>query len=107
MRPHGEVPAGDVAAEGRADAPRAEAAHRDPGPLAVVEHRPVDPRPADVGAGEAHRPPPGDGGDRRSTGRVDLRGAGHLSTPVTTTPRMNARWASRKTTIGTAIVMSD
>ena len=30
----------------------------------------------------------------------------HLSTPVTTTPRMNARWARRKMTIGTAIVSS-
>src|SRR4249919_1066015 len=30
----------------------------------------------------------------------------HLSTPVTTTPRMNARWARKKTTTGTAIVIS-
>ena len=31
---------------------------------------------------------------------------GHFSTPVTTTPRMNARWARKNTTTGTAIVIS-
>ena len=31
---------------------------------------------------------------------------GHLSTPVTTTPRMKARWARKNTTTGTAMVIS-
>jgi hypothetical protein len=30
----------------------------------------------------------------------------HFSTPVITMPRMNARWAKKKTTIGIRIVMS-
>src|SRR5262245_28363640 len=44
--------------------------------------------------------------DPRGGVGVAGRGGGHLSTPVTTTPRMNARCASRNTTIGTTIVMS-
>jgi hypothetical protein len=52
------------------------------------------------------------GGERPSVQRPlpaggRVRVDGHFSTPVTTTPRMNARWARKNTTTGTAIVMSD
>ena len=45
--------------------PVPEAADRHAGPLAVVDHRLVDPRLPDVRAGHADRPPPGDRRDRR------------------------------------------
>ena len=100
-----EVPARGVATERPPDAPRAEAADRDPGPLAVVEHRRVDPRMADVRrtvrrCRVARRRP----GWRPVRGLPAARRSRHFSTPVTTTPRMNARWARKKTTTGTTIV---
>ena len=49
----------------------------------------------DVGQGQAQRTPPGRGRDaHRGRGSKD----GHFSTPVMTTPRMNARWARKKIT---------
>ena len=42
----------------------------------------------------------------RAHGSAADRRGGHLSTPVTTMLRMNERWARKKTTTGTAIVMS-
>src|SRR4029079_12818897 len=69
-----------------------------------VDHRLVDPWPADVGAGHADAALPGDLRDRRPVRLPAL--AAHVSTPVTTMPRMNARWARKKTTIGAAIVIS-
>ena len=96
-----EVPAREVATVRPPDAPRAETADRDPGIGAVVDHRQVDARVAGLGAGQAHRTLPGDARDLRPGPLV-----GHLSTPVTTTPRMNARWARKNTTTGTAIVIS-
>src|SRR6185295_2030761 len=94
-----------------------QAADRHPGELAVVEDRLVHARMADAVARDADAATPRGRGDGRPPGAtVDgatrpvalafaLDGA-HLSTPVTTTPRMNARWANRKMMIGTAIVSS-
>ena len=73
---------------------------------------------ADVIAREADASPPGLSRDRRRVARrprVRQRAlvAGmlaprdrHFSTPVTTTPRMNARWARKKMITGIAIVIS-
>ena len=68
-----EMPARDVASERPPDAARPEPADRHAGPLAVVDHRHVDPRPADVGQGTPIGAPPGDLGDG---GPVDAGPAG-------------------------------
>ena len=39
-------------------------------------------------------------------GQRDPQRIGHFSTPVITMPRMKARWAKKKTTIGMTIVIS-
>jgi len=39
-------------------------------------------------------------------GQCDARRVGHFSTPVITMPRMNARWARKKTIMGITSVMS-
>ena len=73
-----EMPAREVAAVRPPDAPRPEPADRDPGPRAVVDHRQVDPRMAGLGAGQAHRPAPGDGRDvRPGRPRASLVDPGH------------------------------
>src|SRR6185437_4593203 len=113
-----EMPARDIAAIGRPDAAAAEAAERDARPLAIVDHR-ADARAAAVGEGEPDGSRPGDvrdprrvrwagvlgGGAGRERRGLWQRGHGYFSTPVTTTPRMNARWARKNTTTGMAIVM--
>jgi len=93
-----EVPAREVATMGLSDAARAQTADRDPGVRPVIGHRATDARMAGFRAGEPDGAPPGDG---RDDGRRD--GLLHFSTPVTTTPRMNARWAMKKMNTGTAI----
>src|SRR5689334_3817528 len=109
------MPARDVAAERPPDAAGAQPPDRDAGPLAVVDHRARDPRMPHALARHADPARPGHLGDPRprgpaSTARIVLHGCvgpgGHFSTPVTTTPRMNARWASRNTITGTAIAIS-
>src|SRR5918992_1484027 len=42
----------------------------------------------------------------RVEGERNPQAVAHFSTPVMTMPRMNARWAMKKTTIGITIVMS-
>jgi hypothetical protein len=95
MLAHREVPAREVATERAPDAPRAETADRHAGPLAVVDHRLVDPRMADVRARHADAAAPRLSGDARPVeggGNVGRPGGrGHFSTPLNTTPRMNAR----------------
>src|SRR5207247_2072482 len=83
--PHLEVPAGGVATVRPPDAPRPEAADRDTGELAVVDHRPCDSWMAHVGAGHADAPPPRLTRDLGPGGALPPRGGRldrHFSTPV-------------------------
>ena len=81
-----------------------------PANVAVVDHRQVDARMAGSAQGTPMPRRQATPGIRsrpsRSVGRTRALGSRHLSTPVTTTPRMNARWARKNTTTGTAIVIS-
>ena len=60
-----QVPARGIAPERASDAPRAQAAHRDTGPLAVIDERHVDAGSPDIRTGHADPAPPGDRRDGR------------------------------------------
>src|SRR5829696_1465004 len=105
MPAHLEVPAPEVATEGPTDGAGAEASDRHAVPLAIVDE-PRDPGPRDAIDGQSDRARPRDGRDPDGGADDRVIERGHFSTPVTTTPRMNARWARRNTAIGTAIVIS-
>jgi len=106
---HFQVPARRVAAIGPTDAAGSEPADRHSGELTVVEDRLGDSGPPDRRARHADPSAPRLARDRRPLDRplADSVAVGdrHFSIPVTTTPRMNARWARTKTTRGTAIVI--
>ena len=111
------MPAREIAAMGPPDRSGPEPADRDAAPRTVVDHRQLDARPgrALVRHPEARRQAYSDGRDEAWEGRPGsapdvagtVTGLPYFSTPVTTTPRMNARWARKNTTTGTAIVMSE
>lgn len=107
MPTNAQVPAREVTALGTANRAGPQPAQRHPRPWAVINGLvgPFD-RLSNVGAANAQRVRPRLARDVEQRRSQKAGGPGHLSTPVTTTPRMKARWARKNTTTGTAMVIN-